>query len=346
MAFAMVSKGGFTPMVRVTVDGQEVAGGFYSRLIKLSTRDEAGQTSDQVTIELDDAGNMIARPRDKARIEVWLGYKETGLVKIGTFEMQSFERKGSVSAGETVTIQASAADLKKQLKGSGREAFEDKTFGDIVGAIAKRNGLTPAVDGELAKIKIPYRARIDASDIDFLTTLADEHDAVIKPMGTRLVAAPRGKAKSASGAGLAPIMIEKADCQDWSFSPDSRAQYGKVKTAYVDQKTGKRVVETAETGLEGPDFTVRDPLPNKEQAKKKSEAEARRLTRNTASGHFTIKGRPEAQAEADVVLGSSWPSDMQMIIRADSVEHELSADGFLTKIEVKAKEDGSSSKKD
>jgi hypothetical protein len=37
---------------------------------------------------------------------------------------------------------------------------------------------------------------------------------------------------------------------------------------------------------------------------------------------------------------------MQMTIRADSVEHELSADGFLTKIEVKAKEDGSSSKKD
>ncbi len=344
MPFALVSRGGFTPMVKVTVDGQEVAGGFYSRLIKLSTRDEGGQKSDQVTIELDDAGNQIARPRDKARIEVWLGFKETSLVKIGSYEMQSFERKGSYDAGETVTIQASAADLKRQLKGAGREAFEDKTIGDIVGAIAKRNGLTPAIDTELAKIKIKYRARIDTSDIDFLTTLGDEHDAVIKPMGTRLVAAPRGKAKSAGGEALAPIMIEKSDCKEWSFSPESRAQYGKVKTAYIDQKTGKRVSETAETGLQGPDFVVRDPLPNKEQAKKKSEAEARRLTRNTATGNFVMQGRPEAQAEADVILGSSWPSDMQMTLRADAVEHELSDSGFTTKVEIKAKEDGSSSK--
>ena len=79
-------------------------------------RDEAGQKSDQLTIDLDDRGNQIEKPRDKARIEVWLGYKETGLVKVGTYEMQSFTRKWG-DEGETVTIQASAADLKKQLKG-------------------------------------------------------------------------------------------------------------------------------------------------------------------------------------------------------------------------------------
>lgn len=346
MAWALVSQGGYTPMIRITVDGQEVAGPFYSLLIKATVRDEAGQKSDQLTIDLDDPGNIIERPRDKAVIEVWLGYKETGLVKVGTYELQSFER-GWGDDGETVTIQANAADLRQKLKGTGREHFEGKTFGEIVERIAKRNGLTATVDPELAKTKIPYRAHVDGSDIDFLTTLGDEFDAVVKPMGKRLVAAPRGKAKAVSGEALTPIIIDKVDTSDGKISPDSRAQYGKVKTSYIDQKTGKRVTETSETGLDGPDFTVRDPLPSAELAKKKGQAEARRLTRNTAEGHVTLAlGRPEAQAEADVILRNGFASDIAGTYRADSVEHTVDDKGFRTKIEIKAKEDGSSSKKE
>lgn len=345
MPFALVGRDGFTPMIRITVDGQEVAGPFYSLLIKATVRDEAGQKSDQLTIDLDDPGNQIQKPREKARFEVWLGYKETGLVKVGTYEMQSFTRKWG-DDGETVTIQASAADLKKQLKGSGREHFEDKTFGEIVETIAKRNGLTASVDPELAKTKIKYRARVDSSDIDFLTTMADEFDAVVKPMGSRLVATTRGKGKSAGGESLPPIEIAKADTSSGELAPDARAQYGKVRTSYIDQKTGKRVSETAETGLDGPTFTVRDPLPSSELAKKKGQAEARRLTRNTADGSVTLaKGRPEAQAEADVILGDGFPSDVAGAYRADAVEHTFDDNGFRTKIEIKAKEDGSSSKK-
>ena len=346
MPWALVSEGGYTPMIKVTVDGQEVAGGFYSLLIKATVRDEAGQDSDKLTIDLDDRQNQIEAPRKKARIELSLGFKETGLIKIGTYELQSFARKWG-DEGETATIQASAADLKTQLKGGGREHFdENTTFGQLVERAAKRNGLTASVEPELANTKVGYRARVDSSDIDFLTTLADEFDAVVKPMGTRLVASPRGKAKSTSGTGLAPIMIAKSDTCDGELTPDARAEYGKVKTSYIDQKTGKRVTETAETGLEGPDFAVRDPLPSKELAKKKGQAEARRLTRNTADGHVTLsRGRPEAQAEADVILGAGFASDVAGTYRADAVEHTFDDSGFKTKVEIKAKEDGSSSKK-
>lgn len=345
MPWALVAQGGYTPMIKITVDGVEVAGPFYSLLIKATIRDEAGQKSDQLTLDLDDRGNQIQKPRDKARIEVWLGYKETGLVKVGTYEMQSFSRKWDDN-GQTVTIQASAADLKKQLKGAGRESFEDKTFGEIVETIAKRNGLTASVDPELAKTKIKYRARVDASDIDFLTTLGDEFDAVVKPMGTRLVATPRGKGKSAGGKDLAPIYIARSDTVSGELSPNSRAEYGKVRTSYIDQKTGKRVSETSETGLDGPTFSVRDPLPSKDLAKKKGEAEARRLTRNTADGHVVLsKGRPEAQAEADVILRDGFTSDEAGTYRADAIEHTFDDNGFRTKVEIKAKEDGSSSKK-
>jgi len=337
---------GFRPFIYITVNGNEVAGGFYSRLVSATARDEAGQTSDRITFTLDDADNAIELPPDKATIVVYGGWLDAERGLIGTYEMQSIELKGNVDEGEFVVIQASAADLKRKLKGVDREHFEEKTLGEIVEAIAKRNGMTARVDPDLAKVKISYRARIDTSEIDFLTTLADEHGGVVKPMGDKLVVSKRGKAKSTSGQSLS-ISIEKSDCKSWSIEPSGRAQYGKVKSAYIDQKTGKRSKVEAETGMDGPDFTLKNPLPNKEQAEKAAQAEAQRLTRNTGDGHFQLaRGRFDAQAEADVIAGNSFRSGIAGTWRADAVEHVWDENGWLTKVEVKSKEDGSSGKKD
>lgn len=340
-------QGGHRPFIHITVNGQEVSGGFYSRLVSAVARDEAGQESDKITFTLDDADNAIELPPEKATIVVNGGWLDGEQGLIGTYEMQSIELKGDVDEGEFIVIQASAADLKRKLKGVDREHFEEKTLGEIVETVAKRNGMTARVDPDLAKIKIPYRARIDSSEIDFLTTLADEHGGVVKPMGDKLVVSKRGAAKSTSGKNLSPILIEKSDCRSWSIEPSGRAQYGKVKSAYFDQKTGKRVKVEAPTGMDGPEFTLKNPLPNKEQAEKAAQAEAQRLTRNTGDGHFQLaRGRFDAQAEADVIAGQSFRTGIRGTWRSDAVEQAWGPDGWLTKVEVKAKEDGSSGKKE
>ncbi|MBB4017567.1 hypothetical protein GGR16_002601 [Chelatococcus caeni] len=339
---------GFTPVLIVKVDGQEVSGGFYNRLIEASVRDEAGQKSDQATFKLDDAGNALELPREKASIELYAGWKETGPAQlIGLYELQTLSLAGDVSGGETMVLQASAADLRRKLKGEGREHFENTTVGKIVERIAGRNGLSARVSPELAGISIPYKARIDSSEIDFLTRLADDLGAVLKPMGNVIVMAPRGMAKSASGLLLPAIKIEKSDCSSWEVNPNGRAQYGKVRAAYIDQRTGKRVIVDAPTGLDGPDFTIRDPLPGREQAEKAAQAEARRLTRNTGDGHFELAlGRVDAQAEADVIAGSSFRKEIAGVWRAEAVEHTWADEGWHTRIEIKAKEDGTSTKDD
>lgn len=347
MAFALDTKQeGYTPIIEIRVNGKEVSGAFYSRLIKATSRDEAGQKSDTISFDLDDREPPIELPPPKATIEVIGGWKESGRFKIGTYEMQAVTLKFDADAGDTMTIQGNAADLKSKLKGAGREGFENKTVEEIAQVIAKRNGMTVRVDPSLAKIKIPYKARVDSSEIDFLTTLCDELGAVCKPMGDKLVIAPRGAAKSVSGQNLPPIMIDKSDCSGGEISPEGRSQYGDVKAAYIDQKTGKRKKVEAKTGLKGPSYTVRDPLPNEEQAKKAAEAEARRLTRNTGDGHFQLsKGRFDAQAEADVIAGPSFRSGIAGVWRADAVEHVFDDKGWTSKIEVKAKEDGASAGK-
>jgi phage protein D len=347
MAFVSDAKQqGYRPFIHITVNGQEVSGGFYSRLVSATARDEAGQTSDRITFKLDDAENAIELPPEKATIVAYGGWLDDEQGLIGTYELQSISLQGDADAGEFVVIQASAADLKRKLKGVDREHFEEKTLGDIVTAIAKRNGMTARVDPDLAEIKIPYRARIDTSEIDFLTTLADEHGGVVKPMGDKLVVSKRGAAKSTGGQALSPILIEKSDCSSWSIEPSGRAQYGKVKAGYIDQTTGKRTKVEAPTGLDGPDFTLKPPYPTKELAEKAAQSEAQRLTRNTGDGHFQLaRGRFDAQAEADVIAGESFRTGIRGTWRAEAVEHVWDDDGWHTLIEVKSKEDGSSGRK-
>ncbi|MGO4782032.1 hypothetical protein AB4084_41745, partial [Lysobacter sp. 2RAB21] len=76
---------------------------------------------------------------------------------------------------------------------------------EIADTIAARNGMTAHVDPAMANFKFDFRARIDVSEIDFLTTLGDELDAVVKPMGDKLVISRKGAASSVTGQALPQI---------------------------------------------------------------------------------------------------------------------------------------------
>lgn len=79
---------------------------------------------------------------------------------------------------------------------------------------------------------------------------------------------------------------------------------------------------------------------------KAAQAEAQRLTRNTGEGHFQLaRGRFDAQAEADVIAGSSFRTGIAGTWRSDAVDQVFDDNGWTTKVEVKSKEDGSSGKK-
>lgn len=334
------SKHGFTPVIQIIIDDKEVAGLFYSRLIKASIRDEPGQSSDMATIELDDSNNDLDAPREKAKIEINLGFLETGLRPRGVYELQNIQFSGD-SGGEKMILQAKAADLRRALKGSNRKYHEDTTYGEIVRELAKRAKLEAVIDPTLDKI--PISEFQDQSDIDFLTRLSDEHDAVIKPAGGKLVAIKRGSGKSASGRTLPPLIVRKSDCDGWSIEPDGRVEFGTVKTGYIDQKTGKRIEEHYDTGLSGPVFVLPDIAANKEKARSTAEAEARRLNRNTGDGYFRLYGRPEAMAEQPLVA-EGFRAEINGEWRAESVEEEFGDNGYLTTITIKANEKGRKSK--
>ena len=57
------------------------------RVLSITVTDEAGVQSDRVQIRLDDENYRLETPPKGQIIEVYLGYEETGLEKLSTFQV-------------------------------------------------------------------------------------------------------------------------------------------------------------------------------------------------------------------------------------------------------------------
>lgn len=325
---------------------------FYSRLLKATIKDEEGQKSDTLTIELDDRGNVIPVPKKGTKLKVRLGYAETGLKDMGTFEVHGSELKGEPGEGEFVVIQAKGTSLaaNRKLKETGSETFkEGSTLKEIAGKIAGRNGLTLRIDGALggtAYADGEYRHQ--QSDLDFLSRLVDRANGILKISGDVLAIAERGSGKNAAGKTLPVVTVTKADATKggWSYTPGDRPTYGKVSGSWLDQKTGKKKLETKETGLEGPLFGLREPFKTEAEAKKAVEAKAKDLSRKSGTVSFTVPGTAIGGAGSNLIA-SGFRAEISGEWRVKSVEHTFTSGasgGWITKFECTAPEGGKKAK--
>lgn len=339
--------GGYTP--KIEISGASPL--FYSRLIKATVKDEEGQKSDTLTIELDDRGNVIPVPKKGTKLQVRLGYVETGLVLIGTFEVHSPELKGAAGEGEMMVIQAKGTSLAaaRKLKETGNESFkEGSTLKEIAAKVAKRNGLTLRMDEGLGAVKYADGAfRFMQSDLDFLSRLVEGANGLLKISGDVLAVAERGSGKNAAGKDLPIITITKAGSKEWSYTPGDRPQHSKVSAAWLDQKTGKKKLETKETGQEGPLFGLKEIFKTEAEAKKAVEAKAKDLSRKSGMVSFTVAGTAAGGAGCNVMAVGFRP-EISGLWRAKSVEHTFTSGpsgGWTTKFECTAPEGGHKAEK-
>ena len=339
---------GYTP--KLLISGASAL--FYSRLIKATIKDEEGQKSDTLTIELDDRGNVIPVPKKGTKLAVRLGYAETGLVDKGIFEVHGSDLKGEPGEGEFVIIQAKGTSLSsnRKLKESGSETFkEGSTLKEIAGKIAGRNGLTLRIDGALGGMAYPDgEYRHQQSDLDFLSRLVERANGILKISGDVLAIAERGSGKNAAGKTLPTVLVSKADASKggWSYTPGDRPTYGKVSGSWIDQKTGRKKLETRETGLEGPLFGLREPYKTETEAKKAVEAKAKELSRKSGTASFTVPGTAIGGAGSDLVASGFRP-EINGTWRVKSVEHTVTggpSGGWTTKFECTAPEGGKKGK--
>ena len=319
-----------TPAARILAEGKDVSKTVLDRLIELRTTDEAGFKSDTLELTIDNRDGAVAIPPKGREIEVHLGYKETGLIRIGLYVADEPILEGPP---HKLSVKCRAANMRDSLKARKTRNFDAITLGDLVATIANEHGYKPRVGSGLAALQLTHVDQTGESDMHFLTRLARERDAVIKYANGMLIFAPAAQAKSISGEALTPINLAYNAGGSYRMSAPDRGRYGSVTANYHDRATGQRTAVTVGDG--DPVFTLRNDLPDSQAAFAAAEAKLNQLDRKNAVIRLNLAGRPDAVAEAPLQL-SGYPEGINGSWIIKSVTHTLRTDGFTTQLEAEA----------
>jgi len=287
-----------TPDFKIIADSQDITAKVRDRLIELRVTDEAGQSSDAVTIALDDRDSVIALPRKGASLEVSLGYLGTGVAALGKFTVDETALSGPP---DTMTIRGRAADLRAGLKSPRTRSWDQVTVGDMVAVIAAGHGYSPAVSPDLAAIQLGHLDQTEESDLHLLTRLAARYGAVAKPAGGRLLFVPAGEAKSATGKSLPSVALSRGDFSRWDVTLADRGRYGSV-TAHWHDVTGTGQPQPVTVGEGEPVYTLRGTYRDEAEARAAARAKYEALQRGRGTITAECGGDIRLAAEGVIVV--------------------------------------------
>lgn len=319
------------PAWAIKVDGKDITRGVEVGLVSITTTDEAGTKSDSVSVEIVDPLKSIALPRKGAVIEIYLGWRHTGITHVGTYTVDKAGRSGRPS---TIKISGNGADLgaSSALKAQKTRSFDQITIGALVGYIAKEHGLKAAVGQDYADVVIGHLDQVDESDMHLLTRVAADHGAVFKVADGHLVFTKKGEGKTATGKYLAEVTITEDMCADWNVEQSDRSNYQSV-IAYWQDADGAERREVKE-GDGTPCFTIRKPFPSEAAARAAAKAKKDALDRGTGSASLTVAiGDPGIYAETPLSLSGFDPA-LDGRWMATKVTQSLSTNGYTTAIEA------------
>ena len=302
-----------TPIYKVEVNGSNITELVKTRLLSLSISDSAGTDSDTVELSLDDRDARLEIPNIGAEMTVWLGYKETGLVKMGSYIIDEITLSGTP---EEMSLRGKAASMTgdNSVKDQKTRQWDNLSIADLVSKIAKEHGLTPKVDSEMAGYFIKELSQTEESDMHLLTRVGEKYDAVVKVMDGNLIFAKKGTSKAVSGEAVPSVVIDRNQCKSgYNVTYAERDTFKSVKAKWHNQATAqveyvdsigqhrkknpsKEIV--VETSSKEPQKTLKHTFDTKEQAEAACRAEMEKLNLSlsigspaiAAEGYITLTG--------------------------------------------------------
>lgn len=318
-----------TPQFRIIANRRDITAQIADRLLGLTVTDEAGMQSDKVSIRIDNRDGAVALPAQGAQLDVYVGYAETGIARMGLYTVDELSESGPPA---TLTITGKAADMRDTLKEKRTQAWEGMTLGDLIRAVAARNGYTATVADALDTLPVAHIDQTEESDMHLLTRLAKEHDAVAKPAGGKLIFVPRGEAKTVTGKSMPAVALSRTDILQWNVTLDGRGKYPSVRASFHDAANAIRT--PVDVGSGSPVRVLSKPFPDAATALAAAQAEYHRQQRGTGRLSLTVSGNPALAAEAKLTIsGNSQASDGHWTITR--VEHSLTpGEGYRCEIEA------------
>jgi Bacteriophage probable baseplate hub protein len=323
-----------TPAFKIVAAGINITPQIKDRLLGLTVKDEAGFKSDTVEIILDDRDNAIELPLPGAPIAVFMGYEETFLVPVGVFTADEVLAKGPP---DTVTIRGKAANLGGSMQEQKTRAWDEQTIADIVATVAGEHGLEPKVAERYAGFYYDHLDQTDESDINFLTRIAQDHDAIATVKGEALLFIGRGEGLTASGVAMLPVPITKSGKLKWSMALAARGDFRSVEAYWHDQESGTR--RTVTVGDGAPVRKLRHVYATEVEAESAAQAKLDEAQRGKDTLKVDMPGNALIAAEGQI-LALGFRIGVSGLWSITSARHQINGRGFTTSIQTEKPKSG------
>lgn len=312
--------------------------------MSLTLTDNRGLEADQLDMVLSDFDGQLALPTRNAVIELHLGWSDIGLIYKGKYKVAEVEHSGSP---DQITVRACSADMGAALNDKRETSFHKVTVGDIVRKIGANHKLPVRITTEIGKRSIAHLDQQNESDINLLTRLAKDHDAIATIKDGALLFIAAGRGQTASGVGLPVATITRADGDQHRFSISDREQARVVKAYYQDTRNAKKGEVTYSGQVEGTKKksktiqtdsdsikTLRHTYASKTNAERAVRSEWQKCQRGVATFSLTLaKGRPDLFPECPAVVQGFKPEIDNNDWLITKLTHSLNDSGLSTQIE-------------
>lgn len=323
------------PVIKVEVNGEPVAGGFYERLISCTVTQKEGVGADTFDATLNDGNPFLAIPPKGASVKISLGYGTAS--HIGEFTVDSV----SLSClPYQMKISGKSADLRSgKLKERQERHWDKSKLKDIIGEIAGEAGLEASVDDEIGDFEYEWLAQGNESNIHFLKRLEGRHNGLFHIKDGRLLFTERGAGKTASGGFMGTATFDPRVIIQGTLSCDisDRPTHAKVSAHVQDRdKAEKQNVEVTADDRSSSVFYLPDPFATKAEAEKAASAKAKQLKRESASGSVSIVGNRAITAGIPMLFKNVRPGVDGVPFVIETATHTYSKGaGYLTKVSFK-----------
>lgn len=321
------------PAFRILHDKADITALVADRLLSLRVTDEAGITSDQFDLSVDNRDGAIAIPATGAELQVAMGYDGQTLFDMGRYTIDEVESSGMP---RTLSLRGKAADMKASLKSQKKRNWDKTTVGKIVEAVAAEHGMKAKVAEKFAKIAIDHLDQTYESDMNLLSRLAEQYGAVMKPAGGYILFVERGAGVNADGKPLPTTAIVLTDVLDWRASIHERQFYARVGAHFRDKRKARVTYVYAGNG--DPVMYIRHPYKSEADALAAAEAKLRQLARGRTGLSMTLGGKPIICAEMPIMVSvGDLTADGEWIVTR--AEHRIDGGGLVTSLEAQRRDD-------
>jgi phage protein D len=334
------------PAWKITLEGEDLTGRIQPRLGELSITDNRGLEADELELTLEDADGKLVIPPKGAKIQVYLGWQESGLTDKGNYVVDEIEHSG---APDQLSIRGRSADLRESMGEKQERSWDERSLGEIVMEIAGEHGLSPVISPDLAGEVVEHIDQTDESDASFLTRLAERYDALATVKSGNLLFYKIGRGVSVSGHPLPRARFTRRDGDRHRFSFADHETAGAVRANYYDTARGEKVSILVEGEKKGTPVeetttrvkTLRHTYANEADATRAAESELARIQRGRATFSLTLAlGRPELIPDLPAQLVGWKPEIDAVDWLITKVTHRLSDSGYTTDVEMEIRLEG------